>query len=140
MGALEGNTPVSDNAWETITKGGDAAIKKWISEQMANRTCTVLLIGQNTSNRKWINHEIIETWKSGMGIVGIHIHNLKNKDGNQSTKGSNPLWNITLGEIRLSSIAKAYDPPYTLSTSVYAHIKDNIESWVEEAITIRNAN
>jgi hypothetical protein len=38
----------------------------------------------------------------------------------------------------LSAIVKAYDPPYTTSTLVYNHIKDNLETWVEEAITIRN--
>ncbi len=28
MGVIAGNAPVSDNAWETVTKGGDAAIRK----------------------------------------------------------------------------------------------------------------
>ena len=27
IGVVEGNTPVSDNDWETVTKGGEAAIK-----------------------------------------------------------------------------------------------------------------
>lgn len=39
---------------------------------------------------------------------------------------------------KLSGIVKAYDPPYTMSTYVYDHIKDNIEEWVEEAVSIRN--
>lgn len=30
IGALEGNSPVSDNKWEEIKKGGDTAIEKWI--------------------------------------------------------------------------------------------------------------
>ena len=34
MGIIEGNCPVSDNEWESITKGGDDAIKKWISGQL----------------------------------------------------------------------------------------------------------
>jgi hypothetical protein len=37
----------------------------------------------------------------------------------------------------LSSIVKAYDPPYSTSTDVYAHIKSNLEKWVEEAVSIR---
>ena len=35
MGMVDGNTPVADNDWETITKGGDAAIKKWICQSDA---------------------------------------------------------------------------------------------------------
>ena len=35
IGVVEGNTPVSDNDWETVTKGGEAAIKKWIAKSDA---------------------------------------------------------------------------------------------------------
>jgi hypothetical protein len=38
----------------------------------------------------------------------------------------------------LSSIVKAYDPPYSSSTNVYDHIKTNLADWVEEAVEIRN--
>ena len=71
MGMVEGNTPVSDNDWETVTKGGDAAIKKWISGQMHGRSCTVVLVGSKTANRKWINHEIVRSWDDKMGVFGI---------------------------------------------------------------------
>ena len=45
MGVIEGNQAVADNDWETVTKGGDAAIKKWIDDQMVGRSCVVVLIG-----------------------------------------------------------------------------------------------
>ncbi len=38
IGAIEGNKPTSDNNWETVKKGGDAAIKKWISDEMSGTT------------------------------------------------------------------------------------------------------
>jgi hypothetical protein len=38
----------------------------------------------------------------------------------------------------LASVVKAYDPPYSTSTYVYDHIKQNLADWVDEAITIRN--
>ncbi|MDF9346420.1 TIR domain-containing protein [Escherichia coli] len=72
-------------------------MKEWISEQMEGRICTVILAGTNTADRKWINHEIVESWNRGMGVVAIHIHGLKNKDGEQSAKGKNPLSYITHG-------------------------------------------
>ena len=43
IGALDGNEPVADNDWETAKRGGDPAIKRWIAEQMQNRTCCVVL-------------------------------------------------------------------------------------------------
>jgi hypothetical protein len=142
MGVIEGEPPVSDNDWETITKGGDAAIIKWINGQMSGKSCAVVLIGTNTAGRKWINHEIVKAWDDKKGVLGIYIHRLKNAEQAQSTKGANPFDNITLGGTnkKLSSVVKAYDPPYSDSTEAYAYIKKNLSDWVEAAITIRNAN
>lgn len=139
-GVVEGNAPVSDNDWEEVKKKGDKAIQDWIDGQIKGRSCTVVLIGEKTAGRKWINYEIEKSWNDGKGVVGIYIHNLKNKDGEQSDKGKNPFEGFTVGtdKKKLSSIVKAYDPPYKTSTNVYNHIKDNIDKWVEEAITIRN--
>lgn len=142
IGAIEGNKPASDNDWETVTGGGDKKIKEWIADQMKGRSCTVVLAGANTANRKWINHEIIESWDKGMGVLVIHIHNITDVNDKQSAKGANPLYYITHGPTkkRLSTIAKAYDPPRTTSKGVYNYIADNIDDWIEEAIKIRKAN
>lgn len=140
IGAVEGNTPVSDNDWETITKGGEKAIKKWIDGQLEGRSCTIVLIGEKTAGRKYIKYEIEESWNSGKGVLGIYIHNLKDSDGNQASKGKNPFDDFTMDKDKkkLSSIVKAYDPPYLTSPYVYAYIKKSLSDWVEEAITIRN--
>ena len=100
IGVIEGNTPVSDNGWETVTRGGDPAIKKWIADQMNGRSCAVVLVGANTANRKWINHEIVESWNANMGVVCIRIHGLKNLDGKISKMGNNPLDYINHGETK----------------------------------------
>lgn len=52
IGTLEANSPATDNDWETVKSGNDAAIKRWITQQMNGRTCTVVLIGENTADRK----------------------------------------------------------------------------------------
>ncbi len=137
IGKVEGNNPASDNDWEETTKT-DKAITEWIASQMKLRSCIVVLIGANTSGRKWINHEIIKAWNDGKGIVGINIHNLKNSSGDQASKGSNPFYNLTVNGSRMSTIVNTYDAPYSTSTYVYDHIKENISDWVEEAIEIRN--
>jgi hypothetical protein len=139
MGVVEGNAPVSDNDWEEVKRGGDAAIEKWIDGQLNGRSCTIVLVGANTAGRKWINYEIRRSWNLGKGIVGIHVHNLLDKDGNQSQKGRNP-FDLTIGDKKLSSIVKLYDPPYSTSTYVYDYIKQKIADWVEEAVRIRNNN
>ena len=137
MGMVEGNKPVSDNAWEAVTRGGDAAIKRWINKQMLRKSCVIVLIGKNTSGRKWVRYEIEKAWKDGRGLVGIYVHNLKNSLGIQSKKGANPFYRFSVNRRRLSSIVNAYEPPYKRSANVYRYIRENIAGWVEEAIWIR---
>ncbi len=140
MGALEGNVPCSDNDWEAVKKGGDKAIENWIADQLAGRSCTVVLVGGQTASRKWVVFEVQESWNAKKGVVGVRIHNLKDESSNQGAYGANPFDRLTLqnGSKLLSSVVKLYDPPGWTSTDVYKHIKENISSWVEEAITIRN--
>jgi hypothetical protein len=140
IGALDGNAPCSDNDWEQVKKDGATAIEKWIAKQLVGRSCTVVLVGGETAKRKWVIHEIGESWNARKGVVGIRIHNLKNRNGNPGTYGENPFDKLTLenGTRKLSSVVKLYNPFGWSSTGVYQAIKDNIAKWVEEAITIRN--
>lgn len=138
MGKIEGSAVATTNKWEEVTKGGDKAIQKWIDDNMDGKSCVVVFVGKKTAGRKWIDYEIEKAWKDGRGVFGIHVHNLKDSDGEQTDKGSNPFEHFTIGKEKLSSIIKCYDPPFSTSTYVYNHIKENIEDWIEEAIKIRN--
>lgn len=139
MGVVDGNVPAADNDWESVTKGGDAAISKWIAGQLNGRSCSVVLAGANTAGRKWINYEIVESWNAKMGVLAIHIDMLKDRLGLQSLRGPNPLRSITLknGTVNLGDVAKCYVPPYSDSTDAYAYIKTNLPNWIEAAIKIR---
>ena len=142
IGAIEGNKTAPDNDWETITKRGDAAIKRWIADQMRGRSCTVVLVGENTAGRKWINHEIVKSWDDGMGLVGIYIHGLLDSDEKTSSKGKNPFDYIGYGNTgkKLSSIVKCYNPAGSNSKEKYDWIKQNLANKVAEANQIRKNN
>jgi hypothetical protein len=140
MGVVEGNKSASDNDWEKITKGGDKAIQKWIDEQLIGKSCNIVLIGENTAGRKWINYEIKSAWDSNKGVVGVYIHRLKDLGGNYTPKGRNPFDVFAIGEKRrpMASVVKAYSPPYSESKDVYSYIREHLADWIEEAIEIRN--
>jgi hypothetical protein len=142
IGALEANKPARDNDWEAVASGKEPAIKKWITGQMKGRSCTVVLVGENTANRKWINHEIIKSWDEGIGVVGIRIHGLKNTDSYIAKQGKNPFDFIGYRDTgkKLSTIVKCYSPTGSNSKERYAWIAKHLENAVEEAIRIRNAN
>lgn len=77
IGALEDNKPVSANEWESVKRGGEVSIKKWIDDNLRYKSCVVVLVGEETSNRKWVRYEIEKAWELGKGLVGVYIHNLK---------------------------------------------------------------
>lgn len=139
MGVIEGQPVLSGNDWEKVKRAGDAAIERWINENMSGRSCVVVLIGGATAGRKWVNYEIRKAWNEKRGLVGVHIHKLKDLSGAQSAKGANPFESVRIGGTPLSSICKTYDSPYPSSADTYAYIKANLESWVEEGISIRNS-
>lgn len=141
MGVVEGNKPAADNDWEKVTKGGEQAIKSWIDDQLKGRSCAIVLIGENTAGRKWITYEISTAWNEGKGVLGVHIHRLKDSGGNQSSKGGNPFDYVTFNQSgkKLSTVVRTYDTPSD-SKEAYAHINDNLADWIEEAIRIRGNN
>jgi hypothetical protein len=138
MGVVEGQRILSSNEWEAVKRRGDSAIKKWIDDQMVGKSCVVVLIGSQTAGRRWVEYEIEKGWNRGKGLVGVYIHNLKDLAGYKSSKGANPFNGFEINGRSLSSIVRAYDPPYSTSTYVYAYIKDNLEGWVEEAVQIQS--
>jgi hypothetical protein len=139
IGMIEGNQPAKDNDWESVTKGGNAAIEKWIAEQMKGKSCTIVMVGSETADRKWINHEIVKSWEKGMGIVGIYIHGISDIKGDTSTKGANPFEYVSFADkTKLSSVVKCYTPVGANSKERYAWISTNLAAAVEEAIAIRN--
>ena len=142
IGVLDGNAPASDNDWESIKGGGDHAIKAWIDQQMHGSSCTVVLVGSNTANRKWVTHEIVQSWNKGMGVVGVRVHGLQNRNGHIAVAGENPFNYAHLRNTgkSLSTVVKCYDPTGHNSKEKYAWISRYLSAAVEEAIQIRSRN
>ncbi len=136
IGALEDNKPVSANDWEEVKKKGDTGIKKWIDDNMNYRSCVIVMVGEETSKRKWVKYEIEKAWNEGKGVLGIYIHNIKCPNNGKSKQGANPFDSFTLdsGKKKLSSVVKCYNPNFS---DAYNSIRNNLENWIEEAINIR---
>ena len=139
IGFIEGSKPASANDWEAVKRGGDTAIENWIDNQLVGKSCTVVLVGAETANRKWVIHEIIQSWNAKKGVLGIRIHKLKDSDGNQGVAGPNPFDNVTVRGTPMSSIVKIYSPNTTVSTEAYKIISDGIADWIETAVEIRDS-
>ena len=116
--------------WEEVKKKTDSAIEKWIDGQLKGTSVTVVLIGSDTAGKKWINYEITASHKKGNGLLGIFIHQLKDKDKKTTTKGENPFddWYVTMNgkKVYFSSMYKTYD---WINDDGYSNMGD----WIEKA-------
>lgn len=117
--------------WESIKRQGDDAIKRWITQQLDYTSVTVVLIGAETAGRSWVQHEIIQSWNRGNGLVGVRIHNIKDQHQATDVAGANPfdLFELPDGTL-LSSVCKTYD--WVLDSG-----RDNLGKWCEEAVVLR---
>jgi hypothetical protein len=132
IGSLEDNKPIASNEWEKV-KQSKASIEKWIGDNMNYRSCVVVLIGEETANRPWVKYEIKKAWNDGKGLLGVYIHNLSCPRNGKSSKGRNPFTQFTLeNEKLLSTVVQCYEPQ---PADAYNGIKNNLETWVESAIT-----
>lgn len=136
MGVIEGNEPVSSNEWEAVKRNGSAAIERWIDENMKHRRCVVVLIGEETASRTWVQYEIKKAWQDGKGLFGVYIHNLKDVRTGTCRKGANPFRLLSVGGTPLSDIVNCYEPN---PANAYGDIAANMQTWVDRAIAQRKA-
>jgi len=118
--------------FEEVKKGGEAAIKKWIDGQLSGTSVTVVLIGSQTNTRDYVKYELQKSYSRGNGMLGIYIHNCKDKSGNTSSKGANHF-----GEIGKDDKGNAVY--FSVDYPTYDWVNDdgykNIGSWIEAAAT-----
>lgn len=120
--------------FEKVKKEGDAAIKKWIDSQLTGTSVTVVLIGSETSDRDYVKYELEQSWKRGNGILGIFIHQCKDKDGNTCTKGSSAFGPIfTSPNDNKSYFYERFNTYYWVDDNGYNNLGDWIEAAAKEA-------
>lgn len=138
MGVLDGDEPVSPNRWEEIKRSGNQAVMNWIDDNMRYKKAVVVLIGTETYKRPWVQYEIKKGWNDGLGIVGIHIHNLNCPNNGRCAQGLNPFDQYTISgqysNWNMGGIVPVYNPS---SYDTYNTIKYNIDNWIDEAIRVR---
>jgi len=67
--------------FEEVERNGDAAIKKWINDQLHGTSVTAVLVGATTEKSKWVKYEIEQSIERGNGILTIDISKIEDLNG-----------------------------------------------------------
>jgi len=126
-------------AWEKVQRKGKSAVEVWIDHEMLGTGVTVVLIGQLTATRPYVQYEIQQSIKKKKGLLGIYIHKIKVPNRSTSRKGENLLndyivvrdheWFGFLGmksEQKMSDIFQTFDWEDDNG-------RQNMPDWIEEA-------
>ena len=122
--------------WEETKLKGDAAIKRLIDGGLQNTSVTAVLIGAETADRRWVQYEIMESYKRKNGLLGVYIHNIKDARGVTDQEGTNPFDRIYITD-PLTGRRKYFSEMYP---TYYWYGNDgfkNFGTWVED--TARSA-
>ena len=80
--------------WENAKKDSIMALKRLINNGIKNTSNTCVLIGSETTNRRWVKYEIFKSMEAGNHIFGVHINKIKGKDQKTKNYGINPFENL----------------------------------------------
>jgi hypothetical protein len=102
-----------------------------INRGLENTTATVVLVGSETSERRWVKYEILRSLRRNNAIIAVRVDQIKDQDGHTCERGRNPLrdiWVIHDGrQVRVSDLCPVYD--WTADDGF-----SNLGDWVESAI------
>jgi hypothetical protein len=100
--------------FEKVERGGDKAIKAWIDDQLLGTTVTVVLVGADTNQSKWVKYEIEQSIARGNGLLTIDISKIADMKGNTTSCCSlrvpgykHYLWNNDNGRDNLGTWVEA---------------------------------
>lgn len=113
---------------EKAKREGDEAVRRLINAGLNNTSVTVILIGAETSTRRWVTYEIQQSYDRGNGMLGVYVHNIAGFNRLPDYQGPNPFANLVLKDSRksLSALYPTYD---WARDSGY----QNLGAWVEQA-------
>ncbi|WP_026929830.1 TIR domain-containing protein [Glycomyces tenuis] len=129
INALEGQPLLNPQEWEEIEGAGNAAVEKWIHDQMAYKKAVIVLIGKQTASRPWVIYEIEKAWSDKKPLLGVRIHGLSSL-GKTDSAGVNPF-----AKAGIENDVPVFDPTrYDNSGKIdskatYNRLADNLEGW-----------
>ena len=131
INALEGQPVLGAQEWEAVRGGGDAAVQKWIASEMAYKKAVIVLVGQETAGRPWVNYEINKAWTDGKPLLGVRIHGLSSF-GTADRAGASPFAAQSGIPLFDPTVTDPYGKIDTKAT--YNRLVRDLESWSAQGV------
>jgi hypothetical protein len=115
--------------FEKLKKIGETAVKNWIDKQLKGSSVTVVLIGEETLERKYVQYEIMQSYERNNGIIGVHINRLKDMRTQQYCNRGNTRALIGYKNGRYLYFDEIADGIYDYTSSLNSY--NDLGRWIE---------
>jgi hypothetical protein len=78
------------SVFEAAERESVDALKRFLREGLKNTTVTCVLVGTETTLRRWVRYEIFRSFIRGNGLLAIRIHTIPGFNKTTTTAGSDP--------------------------------------------------
>jgi hypothetical protein len=79
------------SVFEASRKESANSLKQFLRKGLEGTSVTCVLAGAATFRRRWVRYEIARSVVKGNGLLTVFIHSVRNRDGEATAKGPDPL-------------------------------------------------
>lgn len=129
---------IAKREWENLKEKGEDAIHNWVKKELEGTSVTVVLLGTNTLEDRFVQYQICESLRRGNAVIGVYIKDRKDKQSDSTAEKCN-----------LHKVVAYYKygtPIYFdyINDGIYDYESEdggsNLDMWVEQAAEQRSAN
>jgi hypothetical protein len=78
------------SVFEAKEREGVEILKRFLRDSLQGSTVTCVLVGKETTLRRWVRYEIFQSFIRGNGLLAVRIHTIAGFNKLQCLEGSNP--------------------------------------------------
>lgn len=82
------------SVFEAKQQENDDALKRFLTEGLKNTSVTCVLVGAETTLRRWVRYEIFRSFMRGNGLIAVRVHGISSLHTPAIAAGSNPFDDI----------------------------------------------
>ena len=94
QGERKGAGFFDSSVFEAKEREGVEILKRFLRDGLQHSTVTCVLVGAETTLRRWVRYEIFRSFVRGNGLLAVRIHRIAGFNKLQCAEGSNPFDNL----------------------------------------------
>jgi len=82
------------SVFERQQRDGDEILKRFLREGLSSTSVTCVLVGAETTLRRWVRYELFQSFMRGNGLLAVRVHGIADFGKQTCAAGSNPFNDI----------------------------------------------